>query len=316
MSQFNQSTPQNNAGKKNNTIIYWVLILVLFVLCIYLFMSKRSMVAENAQNMTIEQHQKDSILTDRNALQNDFNAAAGKIDALVSQNSKLDSALQGDKQAMLKMKSEIATMLATILANKNATKAELQKARDMISGLTDKTKAYEARIAELEKENTTLTGENKNLTHERDSTVTQNVALKKVGSVLHASNIRMDPIHKKRNGKEKETSKAKRVDEFRIKFDIDENRIAESGTKQIYLRIISPDVNIMTNSANGSGMLTTSKGGQLSYSIESDIALTQNQPVKDITVDWNQSGDYNKGTYTIEIYNEGYLVGSGTVTLK
>ena len=103
MSQFNQSTPQNNAGKKNNTIIYWVLILVLFVLCIYLFMSKRSMVAENAQNMTIEQHQKDSILTDRNALQNDFNAAAGKIDALVSQNSKLDSALQGDKQAMLKM---------------------------------------------------------------------------------------------------------------------------------------------------------------------------------------------------------------------
>jgi peptidoglycan hydrolase CwlO-like protein len=312
MSQFNQSTPQNNAGKKNNTIIYWVLILVLFVLCIYLFMSKRNMQADNAQAMKMEQQQMDSVKTDRASLQNDFDAASAKIDQLVSQNSKLDSALQGDKAAMAKMQGEIRS----ILANKNATKAELQKARDMISGLTDKTKAYEARIAELEKENTTLTGENKNLTHERDSTVTQNVALKKVGSVLHASNIRMEPIHKKRNGKEKETSKAKRVDEFRIKFDIDENRIAESGTKQIYLRIISPDGNIMTNSANGSGMLTTSKGGQLSYSIESDIALTQNQPVKDITVDWNQSGDYNKGTYTIEIYNEGYLVGSGTVTLK
>jgi len=312
MSQFNQSTPQNNAGKKNNTIIYWVLILVLFVLCIYLFMSKRNMQADNAQAMKMEQQQMDSVKTDRASLQNDFDAASAKIDQLVSQNSKLDSTLQGDKAAMAKMQGEIRT----ILANKNATKAELQKARDMISSLTDKTKAYEARIAELEKENTTLTGENKNLTHERDSTVTQNVALKKVGSVLHASNIRMEPIHKKRNGKEKETSKAKRVDEFRIKFDIDENRIAESGTKQIYLRIISPDGNIMTNSANGSGMLTTSKGGQLSYSIESDIALTQNQPVKDITVDWNQSGDYNKGTYTIEIYNEGYLVGSGTVTLK
>ncbi len=312
MSQFNQSTPQNNAGKKNNTIIYWVLILVLFVLCIYLFMSKRSMQADNAQAMKMEQQQMDSVKTDRASLQNDFDAASAKIDQLVSQNSRLDSALQGDKAAMAKMQGEIRT----ILSNKNATKAELQKARDMISSLTDKTKQYESRIAELEKENTTLTGENKNLTHERDSTGTQNVALKKVGSVLHASNIRMEPIHKKRNGKEKETTKAKRVDEFRIKFDIDENRIAESGTKQIYLRIISPDGNIMTNSANGSGMLTTSKGGQLSYSIESDIALTQNQPVKDITVDWNQSGDYNKGTYTIEIYNEGYLVGSGTVTLK
>ncbi len=312
MSQFNQSTPQNNAGKKNNTIIYWVLIIVLLFGCIYLFVSKRNMAADNALSMTQAQQRLDSVKTDRASLQTDFDAASAKIDQLVSQNSRLDSALQGDKQAMAKMQAEIRT----ILSNKNATKAELAKAREMISSLTDKTKAYEARIAELEKENTTLTGENKTLTHERDSTGTQNVALKKAGSVLHASNIRMEPIHKKRNGKEKETTKAKRVDEFRIKFDIDENRIAESGTKQIYLRIISPDGNIMTNSANGSGMLTTSKGGQLSYSIESDIALTQNQPVKDITVDWNQTGDYNKGTYTIEIYNEGFLVGSGTVTLK
>jgi myosin heavy subunit len=312
MSQNNQTTPQGNGGKKNNSIVYWVVILVLLAACIYLFVSRKQMAADNAQSMKMEQQQYDSLKTDRNSLQSDFDAASAKIDQLVSQNSKLDSALQGDKQAMAKMQSEIRS----ILNNKNATQEELKKARTMINELTDKSKQMEARIAELEKENSNLTSSNKTLTNQRDSTANQNAELKKVGSVLHASNIRMEPIHKRRNGKEKETTKAKRVDEFRIIYDIDENRIAESGTKKLYLRIIAPDGNVMTNSANGSGTITSAKGAQVTYSIESDVALQTAQPVNNITVDWNQNGDYSKGTYTIEIYNEGYIVGSGTVTLK
>ena len=315
MSQFNQTTPGGptpNAGKKNNSIIYWVVILILLAACLYLFMSKNKMAQENESSSKMMMHEMDSVKTDRASLQADFDAASAKIDQLVSQNSKMDSALKGDKEALAKLQAQIKT----VLSNKNATQAELKKAREMINSLNDKTQQYEARIAELEKENEQLTGENKVLTKERDSTVTKNIALKKIGSVLHASNIRMEPIHKRRNGKEKETSKAKKVDVLRIMFDIDENRIAESGTKPIYLRIIAPDGTIMGNPANISGMMNVSTGGQLGYSVIKEIALTQNQMVKDVTVDWNQDGDYKKGEYTIEIYNEGYKVGSGKVTLK
>lgn len=314
MSQFNQGTPQSpqNSGKKNNSIIYWVVILILLAGCLYLFVTKNKMAEDNKQAMTQEQQKLDSVKTDRASLQSDFDAASAKIDQLVSQNSKLDSALQGDKSAMAKLQGQIRT----ILNNKNATQAELNSAREMITMLTDKTKAYEARIAELEKENTQLTGENKQLTVERDSTVEKNIALKKVGSVLHASNIRMEAIHKRKNGKEKETTKAKKADELRITFDIDENRIAESGTKQIYLRIMSPAGSVLSTPSNASGTMTNVNGDQVSYSVLKDIMLTQNQPVKDVTVDWQQEGDYAKGTYYIEIYNEGYKVGSGDVELK
>ena len=171
-------------------------------------------------------------------------------------------------------------------------------------------------IAELEKENTVLTGQNKTLTKERDSTMTQNAAIKRVGSVLTCSNIRMEPIHLRKNGKEKETTKARKVDVLRIMFDIDENRIAESGTKQIYLRILSADGNVMTSPANGSGMLNTIKGDQMSFSLVKSVPLTQGQPLKNVMADWKQEGDYAKGVYTIEIFSEGYKVGSGTVTLK
>ncbi len=310
MSEINESSPQQ--PKKNNSIIYWVVILILLAGCVFLFMSKNKMAEDNDLLMKQKQQQLDSVSTDRASLQKDFDAASLKIDQLTTQNAKLDSALQGDKETMAKLRNQIGA----VLSNKKATLEELKQAREMINSLTDKTKQYEARIAELEKENTVLTGENKTLTKERDSTVTENVAIKKLGSVLDCSNIRMEPLHTKKNGKEKETKKAKKTDVLRIMFDIDENRIAESGTKQIYLRIIAPDASIMSNPANGSGMLTSSKGDQLSYSVMKGVPLTQGQPLKNIMVDWKQEGDYTRGAYTIEIYSEGYKVGSGSVTLK
>lgn len=312
MSEYNQTNPSSNAPKKNNSIIYWVVILVLLAACLYLFVSKNKMASDNDMQSKMMQHQMDSVKTDRASLQTDFDAASAKIDQLVSQNSKLDSALQGDKAKMAKMQAEIRS----ILSNKNATQAELKKARELITSLTDKTKEYEARIAELEKENTQLTGQNQTLTKQVDSTSTVAANLKKVASVLHASNLRMEPIHKKRNGKEKETTKARRVDVLRIMFDIDQNHIAESGNKNLYVRIITPDNKVLSSAANASGMMDNANGGQLSYSVMKTIALTQNEVVKDVTVDWNQDGDYPKGSYIIEIYNEGYKVGNGTVTLK
>jgi hypothetical protein len=275
-------------------------------------MSKNKMAEDKDIAIKERQQQVDSISADRTALQADFDAASAKIDQLVTENAKMDSALQGNK-------TEIATLqnrIRTILSNKNATTAELKQAREMIASLNDKTKEYEARIAELEKENVVLTNKNTVLKKEVDSTVTQNIALKKIGSVLHASNIRMEPIQKRRNGKERETSKAKRVDLFRIMFDIDENRIAESGNKMIYLRILGPDGNILSSASNGSGMMTTSKGDQISFSLVKSVPLVQNQPVKNLVAEWNQDGNFAKGVYTIEIYNEGFKVGSGNVTLK
>jgi len=310
MSQTNATTPQQ--PKKSNSIIYWVFILILLAGCVYLFMSKNKMAEENDLAMKQKQQQLDSVKTDRASLQSDFDAASAKIDQLTTANAKLDSALQGDKEAMVKLRNQISA----VLHNAKATKEELAQAREMINTLNDKSKQYEARIAELEKENVVLTGQNKVLTKERDSTISQNTAIKKLASVLTCSNIRMEPIHQKRNGKEKATTKAKKVDVLRIMFDVDENRIAESGTKQIYVRIIAPDANVMTSTANGSGMFTAGKGDQLSYSVVKGVPLTQGQPLKNIMIDWKQDGDYAKGSYSIELYNEGFKVGSGSVTMK
>src|SRR5690606_18501707 len=187
----------------------------------------------------------------------------------------------------------------------------------LITLLNTKTKSYEERIAELENENQVLAGKNELLAQERDSTVTENIGLSqkvRLGAVLHASNIRMVPIDLRRGGqKQKETERARKVDIMRIYFDIDENRIAESGMKEIFLRITGPDGNLLSNAAYGSGVTSTYDQQSLNYTLVKQIQLQQSKPVKDVTIDWNQDSDYKKGTYNIEIYNEGYKIGSGNV---
>jgi hypothetical protein len=311
---LSQDRPQNQPASntpppRRNTAIYWVVIAILLGACIYLYVSKDK--AEDKVATTTEQLQSAELTNE--AVQKDFDDALRRLDELTTQNVQMDSMIKDRNGEVEKLKAEVQS----ILRNKNATESDLKRARGLIAELNDKTKEYQERIAQLETENTDLSNKNEVLTQERDSTVTQNIALKKVGSVLHASNIRMAPIDLRKGGKkENETSKAKRTDLLRITFDIDENRIAESGNKDVYLRITGPDGTVLSNAAYGSGVTQTVDGQQLNYTLAKQVALQQGQPVKDVRIDWHQGSDYKKGNYFIEIYNEGYKIGSGNVALK
>jgi len=310
MNELNENPQQKPEEKerKRRPIIYWIIILILIFLCLSLFIRQNQI----ADTYKATQAQLDSVKTDRTALQNDFDAASAKIDQLVTDNAKLDSTLETDRNEIIDLQKKIRSLLS----NKKASGADLVKAREMINSLNTKTSQYEARIAELEKENTILTNKNAVLIQERDSTVTQNIALKKIASVLHASNMRLEAINKTRKGREKETSRARKADLIRIVFDIDENRVVENGNKQVYIRMVGPDGEVLSSPLNGSGLMVTAKGDQVKYSIMKEVALQKAQTVKDIIVDWQQDGDYGRGNYLIEIYSEGYKIGSGDVRLR
>ena len=264
-------------------------------------------------NLAMQQKQQiiDSVKTDRAYLQVDFDAASARIDQIMSKNAGLNDSLQARKAAL----AELQTQIRTILRNQKASQSELVKARDMIYMLNDRTKTYELYIADLEKENKTLTGENEQLSKERDETVETNIALKMTGAVLHASNIRMEPIHERSHGREKETSKAKNVDKLRIIFDIDENRIANSGTKEVYVRIIAPGNNVLY-SEGLSGTIGTMKEGEIKFSALKEVDLTKNLPAKNVVLEWQQTDSYTKGFYDIELYNRGYKIGQASLELK
>ncbi|MBN9484169.1 MAG: hypothetical protein BGO70_11780 [Bacteroidetes bacterium 43-93] len=303
---------QPQQPKKNNTWIYIGIIAVLLGTNIYLFTSRSKM----SSDLATSQSNFNTADSSRRAVEGDYTAALARLDDLVSKNTQMDSVIANQNGEIANLRRQIDA----IVKNKNATAADLGKAKRLIAQLNSKVTSYEERIAQLEKENTDLTNTNAVVTHERDSAVTQNIGLQqkaRLGAVLHASNIRMTPIDLRRGGKkEKETTKAGKVDEMRIKFDIDENRVAESGKKDIYLRITGPNGNILSNAAYGSGVTETADGNSLNYTLLKQVDLVTDQPVKDVTVDWHQDSEFQKGSYNIELYNEGYKIGGGTVTLR
>lgn len=311
---INANPPQNNPPSnplphKSNTWIYGVVIALLLGACIYLFVTRN----KETEQKQIALQQRDTVFVEKENLQEQFNAASARLDAMVSTNEQLKDEVAQKDGSIGKLRKEFQSLMA----KENKTQADYDRAKTLITQLNSKIASYEVRIAELEDDNQRLSSKVSVTLKERDSTVTENIALKKIGSVLHVNNIQMIPIQLRRGGtKERETGKAKKADLIRIIFDIDENRIVESGTRQLYLRITAPDGNLLSNAAYGSGVTTNAEGEQMGYTLNKGVELIQNQPLKNVIINWNQDSDYKKGNYKIQVYSEGYEVGNGIVHLR
>lgn len=257
----------------------------------------------------------------KNELQRELDDAALRLDALKTSNVKADSLLKTKDKDIEALRSRAQS----ILNDKNATTAQLAEARRLIAQLKGNIETYTAQIDSLTVANTQLTEVNRKVTRQRDivqkgydsasQVIQQKEDVIDVGSTLHASGFSIEGIKEKNSGKEKVTTTAKRVDKLKISFTIDENRITQSGPKDIYVCITSPDGTPVTVDALGSGTFTTRDGINKSFTKKIQINYVQGQK-QPVTVEWSQNSKFQTGNYKIEIYNNGFKIGEGTRSLK
>jgi gas vesicle protein len=310
---FNSGTPGPSGPERpknnKNGIIYGVLIAALVGTWGYMFYDK----SQSSKEIATKENQLDTLTTSRNELQSEYDAAQARLDDLISQNSRMDSLVKSKDKEIADVKGRIQS----ILSNKNATAAQLAEARRLIEQLKANTENYVATIERLEGEKIVLVGERDVAIKERDSVVTVKDSLGKrvdLGSVLHASNIKLSPINVRRNGKEEVTSKAKRADMMRVSFDLD-NRIAQSGDKEIFVAITAPDGSPLAVEALGSGRFTLEDGTEKLYTVKKLVSYEAGTSTP-VSMDWKQNSDFKAGDYTVEIYQGGYKIGAGKVNLK
>jgi len=134
-----------------------------------------------------------------------------------------------------------------------------------------------------------------------------------VASTFSASNIQITPLHEKKNGKEKETTTAKRVDKLVISFDV-ENRVARSGPADLYVIVTAPNGQVISDPNLGSGTLTTRTEGDRQFTSKVTSEYEQGTR-KNIQVPLRQD-NFQTGDYKIEIYQNGFKIAEGTRTLK
>jgi len=321
-SNYPSSTSGNQPAsqpKDNRKLIYGVLIAALVGTWGYILYDKNKSNEKLAQ-VTTQYTAADS---SRTAVETEYNDALSRMDSLTGSNTKLSGELASRKSEIDDLKKRIKTELG----KKNA---DLKKAHLMIDELNGKITDLLAQVDQLKQENQTLTVANTSLTAQRDTLtvqkaqVEQNLAtteaekehVEDVGSTLHASNINIAALDIKHGGKEKTTSTAKRADMFRISFDLDENRVAPSGSKELYVCVTGPDGQPITIPANGSGSFTTREEGDKVFTNKVDVNYEQGKRMP-VSFDWKpENGKYQTGDYKIEIYQNGYKIGEGVKSLK
>src|SRR5687767_10702238 len=271
-----QNTPPAPRNRGNKNLLIAILAVGLLGTWAYLLWDKNN----SGEKMQIAQTQSESFMTQRDSLKLLYDDAELRLDSITGANNNL----QGEKSDLQKQIDANKSEIKRILNDKNATAADLKRARTMISDLNNQIASLEAEVSRLTGENQELTANNTQLTTEKQvleqnltTSTTEKEALAQtvdVGSTFSASNIQITPVNEKKSGKEKTTSSAKKVDKLVVSFDV-ENRIARSGPADMYIMVTAPDGQLVSDPSLGSATLTTRTEGDRPYTTKVPVEYEQ-----------------------------------------
>jgi cell division protein FtsL len=308
-------SPENK--KDNKPAIIIVLLIALVGSWVYFMYAKNqstSLIAEkDAQYATLD--------SSKNAVQKEYDDAMVRLQELTASNNGLDSLVKTKDSELNILKNKFRS----IVGKQNATAADLAEARKLVGELNTRIDDYIKEINRLQAENEQLTVDKQNLTTE-NQTLNNNLANTEtarkeaenkvdIGSTLHASGFNIVAINIRNSGKEKSTASAKRADKLRVSFNLDENRIATTGTKQLFIIAKDPSGKVISEQELASGKINTRQDGQVEYTTKIDVEYQQGVS-KGISFDLNQRDKYVKGNYVIVVYQNGFKIGEGIATLK
>jgi len=240
------------------------------------------------------------------------------VESYKGQNAQLDSIIAVKEKTLLDMKNSYASLQK----EKKLSEAEYNK---QITNLNGVVSDLQNQIEQLKTQLNVQITKNDSLGKSLASQISANQQLSStneqlskkvsVASLLKPSNIKASGIRTKSSGKEDETDNAKKAEKLKVCFDVPVNDVADAGEKTFYVRIISPEGVTLAVESSGSGVLKKADTGEsIQYTTTTTIDYSQ-QPVN-ACAEWQQTAPYTKGTYTAEIYQDGYLTGSQKFDLK
>jgi FtsZ-binding cell division protein ZapB len=217
-------------------------------------------------------------------------------------------------------------VLRVELAKGKLTVAELAKAQEDVKQLRYFVTNYTAEIEELKKQNTSLSNERDTLKTSlatvkkaaavRDSALTkQNADLGakvKVGAAIKIATADIVAYKVRSSGKEIDTKRASPAKKIKINFTIATNDLAEKGMHDIYIRIIDPTGNLISSADPNSTFNADGQDLQSTYKTSIDFK----NDGSGYTIDWDNPAAFQKGTYTVLLYADGFTMGKSSFMLK
>ena len=311
---MDNQNPQTPAKKSN--VIYFLIVVVVALLGTnaYLYFQKN----KSDEKLIYQKNDDNMVLV---KTQTTLNAA---LDSLTNE---LDSANSGKHRVSQELQAKDEELKAKIkqlrkaLANGQLNAGQLRSAQEDIKQLRYFVTKYTADIEELRTQNASLTVERDTLktnlatVNQKATTLQQqNQELNtkvQTAAALKSSSVSITAFRVKNSGKEVDVTRASTAKKIKVSFTVSANELATKGLHDIYLRVIDPTGNLATSAATGN---FTINGQDLQYTYKS--AIDYKNDGSGYVIDWVNPGEFQKGTYAVLLYADGYQMGKSSFNLR
>ena len=224
-------------------------------------------------------------------------------------NDSLSVLLEQEQLKTQRLLEELRTVKSTNATEIHRLKNELATLRKVMVGYINqidslnRLTAYQKEvIADVTKKYNAASQQISTLSEEKKS-LNQKVTL---AAQLDATNIVVTPTNKRG----KVAKRVKDITKIKISFTLAKNITAETGEKTIYLRITKPNNEVLSKSSSNT---FNYENRQLEYSIKKYIEYTGEEQT--ITVYWDVEEYMEAGTFRIDIFADGNLIGSKSAVI-
>ena len=294
---------EDNNKSSNSKILIIALTVLLFALIGYTFYNNN----DHKEAIKFLQDEKEQIIGNLTAMEE-------KYDVAIAENTSLSDSLTMEKEKIALLKDSVQNL-------KKVNSDVLRRYRNQMATLEKNNERLLDQVDSLMFANNILTEEkdciNSQLeiqTSYNDTLVAQNMELARkveIGGAINVENVNVTAMKMRSNGKYTETNKAQKTDAIKVEFRLIENEIAEPGDKEAYIVLKNPAGQVI----NAKGTFAVEDGGEKKYT-DQTVVNYSNADLDVVMLVERKGEKYEKGTYPIEVYVEGKMVGSANLDLS
>ena len=303
-----ESTAEPQKKKSNKSIILVSVLAVIIILQgIKIYLDHQESVVQEDMLASTEQ--------ELAATMQRLNDISEQLDEKITEIEKLG----GDVEELERAKAEIQNELARTSRRKQR---EINALKDKADGYEVLLKAKDEEIERLKSVNDQLLTENTSLKTEKnelsDSLSQLNVSKVEleskvaIASQLKAEGIQIFGVNSK--GREREMPvKRRQIKTLKVVFNIADNEVAPIEGKNILVRVVDGNGQVIFDVTKGSGTFMLD-GKEEFYTANQEILFDNSR--QQLTFEYDKGSDYEVGVYKLEIYTEGYRMGSESFEIK
>ncbi|CAL2062259.1 hypothetical protein [Tenacibaculum sp. 190524A05c] len=292
-----------------NKFLKYSPIVLLISLVVYSFKTHES------QNRLDEEFRKEKLILQQ------------ELDQIVADYKKMSVKKKGLSRRIITSINKMISLKDSIKDIKKGNYDKLVKYSLKVTQLERENRQLMLKADKLHQENTKLEEENNSVrkklrAHKKsqESLVKMNESLmneekqlkEKIGVAanLEIGNVAISTYREKSNGRYTSTTKSRKTDAFKVKFDLLENELAEMGERDIFIQILDKNNDVILSEKNQGD-----NGSEMAYNDYIRVNY-ENQKLGIVSLISVDRNNIEKGDYKVRVYIDGAKAGERKISLR